>query len=674
MSDAMLVRGPDGVVHRFPTGTSRNRVRAVFEQHYGDQINAPEQPAKPPPPTVSTGGRLGAAARSALQGLTFGAGDEIVARGVSLFPGRDYDTELARERQRLEQGREEHPVSSLGSEIAGAALTGFATGAGPVAAQATLPGRIATGMSVGAIEGGLYGFGAGEGGFSNREDNARRGVVVGGAAGAALPAIVRALQAGGSAIVNPVAGALNLGNETRAAHSIVRALQRSRRSAEDVGGALRLASDDGQPMAVADALGIDGQRALAGVARQPGPARRLATDFLDQRQIDQRDRIASFLGDAFPSPQINSDVPVPLSSPFLRSSTAQTTEGLQSRLRGLRSEIADARYTEARRSSGLANVDDAVSFIDERIGPMQGSGITGDSIDADLRRFRARLISSSPEAFGDDVTRVTMSDFDRLLGVKQDVQDAGSRAARRGENNRARVLRQLEARLDQALEAASPAYRQANDSFRDISRVIDSVDQGAQSNRLGVRAEDALFSYSHLTPEQQIGFRYGFSEPALRQVENARPGANTAPPLQTSRFRDVADEIAQNPDQLRRRVDREATMFETRRQAIGGSQTADNQADQLAVNTEDMGALGNLLQGRPLTAAGQVARRFVSSATGTNEGTRELIARALLARTDAPIREAIERTAGNARVQQMITDALMRRAAQVSAYGPTGVR
>lgn len=151
---------------------------------------------------VDEGGRVGAVARSALQGLTFGGGDEAVAAGASLLGGNPYEFELARERARLSQGREQYPVSSIAAEIGGAvALPGIGA-AGAVGQGASLPARAAIGGATGAAMGAAYGFGAGEGGVEQRALDAGGGALFGGAVGAAIPVAGAAIRAGAEKVAS----------------------------------------------------------------------------------------------------------------------------------------------------------------------------------------------------------------------------------------------------------------------------------------------------------------------------------------------------------------------------------------------------------------------------------------------------------------------------------------
>lgn len=139
----------------------------------------------------TTGGGVGVGLRSALQGMTLGAGDEIVAGGAALarkIGGNDgpisdiYDIELSRERERLATGREERPGIALASEIGGAvALPIPGVGGGPTWARA------AKGAGIGGLLGGAYGFLSGEGGTEERVENAGDVGLLSAGIGGALP-------------------------------------------------------------------------------------------------------------------------------------------------------------------------------------------------------------------------------------------------------------------------------------------------------------------------------------------------------------------------------------------------------------------------------------------------------------------------------------------------------
>ncbi|MEJ6403469.1 TNT domain-containing protein [Yoonia sp. 2307UL14-13] len=124
------------------------------------------------------------------QGLTFGFGEEGMARLDSLFSDRSYD-ELVAERRQLNRAQQiANPNWYIGGEIAGAVPTIFVPvgGAAANAARAGqgIRGAVVAGAKTGAATGALSGAGHDEGGVLDRLDGAALGAATGGLAGAVL--------------------------------------------------------------------------------------------------------------------------------------------------------------------------------------------------------------------------------------------------------------------------------------------------------------------------------------------------------------------------------------------------------------------------------------------------------------------------------------------------------
>tara|TARA_R110000764_G_scaffold201097_1_gene286343 strand:- start:201 stop:1859 length:1659 start_codon:yes stop_codon:yes gene_type:complete len=135
-------------------------------------------------PTPSVGGKSLGAVRGGIQGLTFGAGDEIVGGGVAALRkltgderaiGDIYSDELSRERSRIDQFRETNPALAYGSEIAGGV-------AAPLGAVKTIKGAAGIGLGTGAAAG----FLGSEGGLEQRATGAVTGGVLGALLGSGL--------------------------------------------------------------------------------------------------------------------------------------------------------------------------------------------------------------------------------------------------------------------------------------------------------------------------------------------------------------------------------------------------------------------------------------------------------------------------------------------------------
>lgn len=157
-------------------------------------------------------------AAPALQGVSFGFGDEVTAGVKAVVDwasggprsfGDNYDVTKEVMRQDLDAERKENPWYAYPAEIAGGILSGGAavkagaTAAGrlPLAVEAGSPwaARVAAGAIDGAGMGALYGAGQGDG-LKDSLSKAATGGVVGGALGGAIsgavPAIVGAAKSG----------------------------------------------------------------------------------------------------------------------------------------------------------------------------------------------------------------------------------------------------------------------------------------------------------------------------------------------------------------------------------------------------------------------------------------------------------------------------------------------
>ena len=226
-----------------------------------------------------------------------------------------------------------------------------------------------------------------------------------------------------------------------------------------------------------------------------------------------------------------------------------------------------------------------------------------------------------------------LSDFDRVLGVKQAVQDDIGAAVRAGRNNEARELGKLVKELDAALEGSSDMYRTANDGFRSASKVIDAVDEGALMATRG-RAADNVPRFGAMAAAEQGAARTGYGDRLLSELENMKyPSTNRALITGSEKRTAEAAAMATDPQLYSSRIARERTMWDTQDKALKGSQTANNQADMVAMD----GISGEAMQAGKAAANLQfgdmvqkVAGALGPILKGQNEPTRMLIAQALM--------------------------------------------
>jgi len=149
------------------------------------------------PNSQNLGEKIGSTLNKAGESMTFGVvGDETSALAESMLPGANYADRRDHYRQQERVLERDNPLLALGAEIGGA-LTGAAVPVlgtlGTLGRGAGVLPRMAASAGAGAGMGGTYGFMEGEG-AEDRLGQARTGGIVGGVAGAAIPAIGAGVQ------------------------------------------------------------------------------------------------------------------------------------------------------------------------------------------------------------------------------------------------------------------------------------------------------------------------------------------------------------------------------------------------------------------------------------------------------------------------------------------------
>lgn len=583
--------------------------------------------------------------RRIAQGATFNAADEILAGALTPIemikrktwnPATGYQYAKARQDIELEKARDEQGWTGSVAELLGGMGSGIGLARGGLTAMRALApnagigARTAASAADGAILGSVAGGMEGNS-LDDRSANAALGLISGGMAGAAMPAAGSAFGLLASPIISNIRARIN--PQGYATTQLARAITESGRTGQQIADDVAMAARDGQDVfTVADALGNPGQRMLSTVARAPGQGRTEAVEFLERRQAGQGRRVANTLAEGL-------DAPV---------SAERARTGLTQR----RDAAADTAYDAVRQNAGPVDLSQTVATIDRTLAPgvnqvvqpaagrthghgappRAGTMITSDSAEGALASIRSRLTDG----------RSLLSDFAAVQRVRGDLADMIAVAQRAGQGNRVRLLSQVRAEMDRAMEDASQGFRDANRQYSAASRVIDTLDEGATAATRG-RTEDIIPQFRGLNPSQQEAFRIGYADPLIAQTQGAAQGVNKARPFTSDAFQAEASAIApmRTGPQMMRRLDRENTMFATRNQALGGSRTADNLADADAMGI-DPSIITNLLSGRLTSAAQGLLSAGSNALTGNTAQVRESLARMLLARGQVQnVRQAI---------------------------------
>lgn len=648
---------PDGKNYSVqgPDGATPEQAFQVLQQQIGAQQQAPDKYAQSAQDQIAQYKAHGVPtdygyARRALQGATFGAGDEILA-GLNtplqmidhrtLNPAEGYRYAKALEDARLANARKNQGALGTAAEVAGSILSAGGIGkAGFTLAKdgAGLASRALRMAGEGAAYGGAQGLLDSGNSVDERLSGAAKGAAMGGAVGAALPVA----SAVGKALAAPVLSNIRarINPSGVALSQIARGIGDSGKSAADISNAVGTAATEGQPMyTVADAMGFPGQRLLRMGVDAPGPGRTNAVDFLEQRQADQGRRVANALSEGFQAPQ-----------------TANRTA---SALTAARDAAANTEYGAVRSSATPVDLSGTIASIDTTLRPgvnqiaNPASNIANDSVESSLARIRSLLTDG----------RSVTTDFSVIQRARGDLADEISKAVRAGAGNKARLLMQVKAQLDAAMESASPGFRQANQNFAQRSAAIDAIDSGRAAALRG-RTEDTIPAFRAMPPNQQAAFRAGYVDPLIEQAQGGAFGVNKARPFTSDAFK--AESAAMAPlttgNTMSRRLAREQTMFETRAEATGGSKTSMNLADQGSQGIDPglLVDLGHVSSGNP-GAIMRLYSRITDKLNGYTPAVREQLVNLLLQRGQNPqLGKQIQTALDKLRRNQTIAAALMR--------------
>lgn len=539
------------------------------------------------------GQKIGSAVAGGIQGAIV---DPLMGRGFHV--GDRYNEDLAMHRDMANKYATEHPVASA-----------VGTTAGTVLALPYLP-AVGKGLSgavkSGAVYGGVTGAAQDADSASERLGAAAAGAGLGAGLGVGGALAVKAAPAVARAVAAPIVGAID--PKGMASSVLERAVQKSGQSLQYIQDSIAAAHAEGNAgFATADALGTKGQNLLSTIARSPNDFQQPLADILFNRQAGQSGRVGGFVKDALGA-----------------NLTADQASAL---LAKARAKVADVNYGAARNGAGPVDLTETINKIDSLVGsPTKFNvGINPDSTEGALLNLRDSLAAGNGK---EGLTART--DFKSLLAKKQDLSDQVSSLYRAGKNNQAIALDQVVTKLDQALSDASPGYRNANDTFAQMSRPIEAVGTGGQAARPSMRAGDNIQTFQKLDPVSQMAHNTGYADSLLARIESSAPGVNTVRPLLADKSQQELGAFAKDPALLNRQLDRENVMNATLNRALGGSKTADNLLNEAQMSAIDPSTLLNLAK-HPITGTlGLALSKGADLVTGRNGQVRAELGKMLM--------------------------------------------
>lgn len=565
----------------------------------------PEIAPTPGQEDVETPSMLRGLSMRALQGITFGFGDEAMGSLLGVLTGEGARGGIETYRKEMDAWSTQHRKLGLAAEIGGALLSGGAVARGATAlfgravasTAPTLSQRAVAAAAQGGLAGALSGAGHAEGGLSERSKAALFGTVVGGvAAGTLVPAarlgatvarpIVRSATRGIAALQRALPGVST--PEMQARELLARALKQD---GIDVNTALKRLEDfarTGTNPTVAD-LGGDATMQLARDAvAQRTPAKQQLVEALLGRQGEQAGRLSGGLFQRiFRSNRMGlrnayeaEDALVALrgqtADPLYRQAFQETVT-LTPRMRQL---LLHPKFAAAYRIGRNIASDEDLAGIGHGLQVPPLPGVKA------LPTTSAEAAKAVGEALGRTLPKELPVRALDYMKRGLDVVIKGGIQGNRPTLDR-QAARTLRATLNEVLEEADkqvPSYAQARAVYRGFSEAKDAVELGRDF--LGKAPEIVRREISKLHPSERDFYRLGAAQSLYERV--SRVTSETADvarqffggrlfggkSLQGERLRALFPDAPEVADDFMRLVAAETRISHTTARAVRGAQGA----------------------------------------------------------------------------------------------------
>lgn len=460
------------------------------------------------------------AARPFTQGQSLNFGDEFVSTVLAAIEGvqgnspRDaFDFGQEYQRQELHRRREEAPLTSMATEMAGGIATGIAAAPKVFASGAGLGTNMLRGGVSGTAGGAVSGFGGGSG-LEDRANDALTGAGIGAGVGAAAPLVGAAVGSGIRAY-----GARNAAREVlepvgigrRAADQIETELTRDGMSAADARARL---GQIGPNAMLLDAGRNVGEGAEV-VAQLPGAGNRTIRDRLAARGQAASQRITE-AADAALGPARN---------------MAETVDALIAR----RTAESEPAYAAAL-GRPIEWSDRLQAFIDEptiRKGLREGVEIHRlDSLARGERFDPFDLAISGMDEAGDPILtgvpnmrtlNVAKKGLDNILeGYRDPV------TGRLNLDERGRAIAGVQRAFLSQLDAANPDYAAARAAWAGPTRVRNAMATGQDVFDRSVRPDQLRQQLAAMSPDEREAFQIGARDQLAEVMGTARRDATAA--------------------------------------------------------------------------------------------------------------------------------------------------
>jgi hypothetical protein len=538
-------------------------------------------------------------------------------------------------------------------------------------------GRYGGNVGKAATVGGISGAGEGDT-MGERAVGAGVGTALGGAIGAAAPAVINTVRWAAQPLTNqfrrlaPSSPSAPIPNaEDIATGQVARTIERSGKTQQQIAQEVADANASGQPYILAEGIGLEGQRRLAGIAKTPGAARQWIDEDLGARDLGRgmRAQEAVETGLGVPRGLTAEEAQLALtqraqrnSRPFYQAAEQVQpvwSERMQQFFQHPEYQKALKEGFHVERTRALAEGrpfnphDYAITQFDE----------AGDPIMSAVPNMRTIDLMKK------GVDQILNKQRNPLTG-HLDTNDPYVNALQRSQQA---MLREV--------DSLNPMYARARAEYAGPAQMRSAVERGRDIPMAG-RPEDTIRRYNAVPPNEQAGNRIGIADRLAQQMNK---GTETGPlpaymrnlkgrqeldwmsqhqgprqPVPPNQMARRSDPMQFQPDPMRRALDREKIMRKTFADARGGSNTAENladMADNLPPPPDLIGVGSNLFAGNIIGAIKAAIPASARLQRGENEAQRTAMARILMERDPTEI----------AAIMQRINDMAVRQRAAATA-------
>lgn len=489
-----------------------------------------------------------------------------------------YETAVSRERDLTKTAEEQHPIASMGGNIAGA----VALPIGVTARAVTLPGRMAAGAGVGGALGGLAGAGEGDG-AADRITRGATGAAVGSALGGAAPAVIEGVVRGGRAALNPISGTIRglTDPEGEAARRVATSIQRDIEADPNAVSRLRpeefaASVQSGGPATIMD-IGGETTRALARSAANTSPEGRAALGrTINERFDGQADRVTGWLRDTFHFPDAD----------------AQSI-AIDQVARTVNKPAYAKAYFEGR--SGIWDSD---------LSELSQAPIVKEAVGAAIKQAQNKSASGQLNertfARWANDGKPTLEFWDL---VKRQIDQEINVAKKAGRREDVGTLSEVKNTIVQKLDEAVPSYGQARAGASHFFGAQDALEAGQKFVGNSMSAAESRRGLSKMSPQERQLFQDGFVSEFIGTLDKIGDRRSVLNKIASSPAAREKLNIALGPQkaqELEAGLRVEGIMDLARNAVQGNSTTARQLAELgLAGGAYGLGSGGDILNGNP---------------------------------------------------------------------------